>query len=210
MKKQQIPTLSTSALDKSPGPDSPDSDIEMKSTSVKSDIDELAKLLKDKTKDGIAIFNSALKVCIENNPNALLHEAAEHGKKKLVIEILKVNRDSINSTTPQGLSVLHSAVAGGNNKKEIIEILLNEEPILVTKKDASGLTPSCYNTSKEILKILQEYERNIMDFLIKKPKFVPITPPKCLPTEFNLEKAFEEYMGCKLVGQTNPKNSDEF
>ena len=53
----------------------------MKSTSVKSDIDELAKLLKDKTKDGIAIFNSALKVCIENNPNALLHEAAEHGKK---------------------------------------------------------------------------------------------------------------------------------
>lgn len=81
MKKQQIPTLSTSALDKSPGSDSPDSDIEMKSTSVKSDIDELAKLLKDKTKDGIAIFNSALKVCIENNPNALLHEAAEHGKK---------------------------------------------------------------------------------------------------------------------------------
>ena len=79
--KTKIPTLSTSALDKSPGPGSPDSDIEMKSTSVKSDIDEMAKLLKDKTKDRIAIFNSALKVCIENNPNALLHEAAEHGKK---------------------------------------------------------------------------------------------------------------------------------
>lgn len=128
----------------------------------------------------------------------------------MVIEILKVNWDSINSTTPQGLSVLHSAVAGVNNKKEIIEILLNEEPILVTKKDASGLTPSCYNTSKEILKILQEYERNVMDFLIKKPKFVPITPPKCLPIERNLEKAFEEYMGYKLVRQTHPTNSDEF
>ena len=83
MRKQKIPTLPISDLEKNkiPSLNPPGSEREMKSTSVKSDIDELAKLLKDKTKDGIAIFNSALKVCIENNPNALLHEAAEHGKK---------------------------------------------------------------------------------------------------------------------------------
>lgn len=215
MRKEEMPTLPTADLDeyKTSGPDSPDSDVEMKSASVKSDIEELAKLFKDKTKDGIAIFNSALKVCIENNPTALLHEAAEHGKKDLVVEILKVNRDSIDSTNPQGLSVLHSAIAGVNNKKEIIEILLQAKPTLVTQKDASGLTPSRYSTSTEILKILQEYERNVMDFLIKKPQYVPITHPKCLPIEVrpNWEKDFEEYMGRKLVGQTNSNiNSDEF
>ncbi|MCC8468069.1 MAG: hypothetical protein LN589_05325 [Rickettsia endosymbiont of Eriopis connexa] len=97
-KKQQMSTLPTADLDeyKTLGLDSPESDIEMKSASVKSDIEELEKLFKDKTKNAIAIFNSALKVCIDNNPNALLHEAAEYGKKELVVEILKVNRDSIN------------------------------------------------------------------------------------------------------------------
>lgn len=148
------------------------------------------------------------------NPNALLHEAAEHGKKELAVEILKVNRDSIDSTTLQGVSVLHSAIAGVSNK-EIIEILLQAEPTLVTKKDASGLTPSRYNTSKEILEILQDYEWNVIDqILIKTPKYVPITPSKCSPIEVrpNWEKDFEEYLECKtVVGQTNPKiNNDEF
>ncbi|WP_032139399.1 hypothetical protein [Rickettsia tamurae] len=106
MRKQKIPTLLTSDLSqyKTPSLDSPDSEREMKYASVKSDIDELGELFKDKIKDGIAIFNSTLKVCIENNSTALLHEAAEHGKKELVVAILKVNRDSIDSTTPQGLS----------------------------------------------------------------------------------------------------------
>ena len=215
MIKQKIPTLPTADLDeyKTSGPESPDSDVEMKSASVKSDIEELTKLFKNKTKSGIKAFESALKVCLENNPTALLHEAAEHGKKDLVVEILKVNRESIYSKTPLGLSVLHSAIAGVNNKKEIIEILLQEEPTLVTKKDTSGLTPSRYETSTEILKILQEYEQNVMDFLIKKPQHIPIIPPKCLPIEVrpNWEKDFEEYTGRKLVGQTNPNiNSDEF
>ncbi|BBJ31193.1 hypothetical protein RAS_03020 [Rickettsia asiatica] len=68
MRKQKMSTLPTSDLDKykTPGPNSPDSDIAMKSASVKSDIEELEQLFKDTTKDGIAIFNSALKVCIEN------------------------------------------------------------------------------------------------------------------------------------------------
>jgi hypothetical protein len=108
--------------------------------------------------------------------------------------------------------VLHSAVKGIANV-EIIKALLAKNPYLVTQKDASGLTPSCYSTSKEILEILQEYERNAMDFLMKKPKFIHITPTKCLPIEArpNWEKDFEEYTGRKLVGQANPNiNSDEF
>lgn len=141
----------------------------MKPASVKSDIEELEVLFKDKTKSGIKAFNSALKVCIENNPTALLHEAAEHGKKDLVIEILKLNPDSINSSTPQGLSVLHSAIAGVDNNKEIIEILLQAKPTLVTQKDASGLTPSFYNTNKEIIAILQHYEGDVIDRLNIKP-----------------------------------------
>ena len=170
MRKQKIPTLPTSDLSqyKTPSLNSPDSDREMKSVSVKSDIEELEKLFEDKTDDGITIFESALKVCIENNSNALLHEAAEQGKKDLVIEILKVNRNSIDSTTPQGLSVLHSAIAGVNNK-DVIEILLQAKPTLVTQKDASGLTPSFYNTNKEIIAILQHYERDVIDRLNIKP-----------------------------------------
>ncbi|GAA5252984.1 ankyrin repeat domain-containing protein [Candidatus Rickettsia kedanie] len=109
-------------------------------------------LFKDKTKSGIKAFNSVLKVCFEKNSNALLPEAAEQGKKDLVIGILKVNRDSIESTTPQGLSVLHSAIAAVNNK-DIIAILLQVKPTLVIQKDASGLTPSFYNTNKAIIAI---------------------------------------------------------
>ncbi|KJV61637.1 hypothetical protein [Rickettsia amblyommatis] len=65
--------------------------------------------------------------------------------------------------------MLHSAVTGIANK-EIIKALLAKNPYLVMIKDASGLTPSYYNTSKEILEILQNCERDIIDWLnIEKP-----------------------------------------
>jgi len=207
MSKQQIPTLPTSDLNQyqTPSLNSPGSDREMKSVSVKSDIEELEKLFEDKTKGGIAIFKSALKISLENNPNALLHEAAKHGNKDLVVEILKLNPKSINSITPHGLSVLHSAIAG-DNSKEIIEILLMVKPTLVTIKDASGLTPSYYTTSKEIIEILQNYERDVIDR-------IPVETSKYPIAEWSgWENDFEKYMGCKiLVGQTDPNiNSDKF
>ncbi|ABV74586.1 Ankyrin repeat [Rickettsia akari str. Hartford] len=154
MRKQTVPTLYTSDVSqyKTPRLNALDSEREMKPASVKTDIEALEVLFKDKTKSGIKAFNSALKVYLDNNSNALLHEAVEQGKKDLVIEILKVNRDSIESTTPQGLSVLHSVIAGVNNKY-VIEILLQVKPTLVTPKDASGLTPSFYNTNQEIIAI---------------------------------------------------------
>ncbi|MFP3012756.1 MAG: ankyrin repeat domain-containing protein [Rickettsia sp.] len=181
MRKQEIPTLPTSDLSqyKTPSLNSPDSEREMKPASVKSDIEELEVLFKDKTKSGIKAFNSALKVCIENNPTALLHEAVEHGKKELVIAILKVNRDSIDSKILQGLSVLHSAIAGVNNK-DVIEILLQAEPTLVTKKDASGLTPLDYSTyygsRVEIVEILQTYTRDVKDRIPIESSKYNITP----------------------------------
>ncbi len=56
--------------------------------------------------------------------------------------------------------MLHSAVTVGIANKEIIKALLAKNPYLVLIKDASGLTPSYYNTSKEILEILQNCERD--------------------------------------------------
>ena len=69
MRKQQIPTLPTSDLNqyKTPNLNSPDSDREMKSASVKSDIEELEKL----SKSVIKAFKSALQVFLESNPNVL-------------------------------------------------------------------------------------------------------------------------------------------
>ncbi|ABV75849.1 MULTISPECIES: hypothetical protein [spotted fever group] len=64
--------------------------------------------------------------------------------------------------------MLHSAVTGIANK-EIIKTLLAKNPYLVMIKDASGLTPSYYNTSKEILEILQNCERDIIDRLNIEP-----------------------------------------
>ncbi len=60
MKKQTVPALPTSDLSqyKTPSLNSLDSDKEMKSVSVKSDIEELEKLFEDKTDDGITIFES--------------------------------------------------------------------------------------------------------------------------------------------------------
>lgn len=57
--------------------------------------------------------------------------------------------------------MLHSAVTGIANK-EIIKALLAKNPYLVMIKDASGLTLWYYNTSKEILEILQNCERDIL------------------------------------------------
>ncbi|MCX4083352.1 ankyrin repeat domain-containing protein [Rickettsia hoogstraalii] len=203
MRKQKIPTLPTSDLSqyKTPSLNSPDSEREMKPASVKSDIEELEVLFKDKTKSGIKAFNSALKVCIENNPTALLHEATEHGKKELVIAILKVNRDSIDSKTLQGLSVLHSAIAGVNNK-DVIEILLQAEPTLVTKKDASGLTPLDYSTyygsRVEILEILQTYTRDVKDRIPIESSKYNITPCN------NWEEDMQEYLKKEMfiIGNT--------
>ncbi|WP_040257066.1 ankyrin repeat domain-containing protein [Rickettsia hoogstraalii] len=203
MRKQKIPTLPTSDLSqyKTPSLNSPDSEREMKPASVKSDIEELEVLFKDKTKSGIKDFNSALKVCIENNPTALLHEAAEHGKKELVIAILKVNRDSIDSKTLQGLSVLHSAIAGVNNK-DVIEILLQAEPTLVTKKDASGLTPLDYSTyygsRVEIVEILQTYTRDVKDRIPIESSKYNITPCN------NWEEDMQEYLKNEMfiIGNT--------
>jgi len=178
MIKGQIPTLSTSDLNKykNSGLNSPGSDREMKSASVKSDIEELEKLFKDKTDEGIVIFKSALKVCLENNPNALLHEAAEHGKKDLVLEILKVNIKSINSITSNGFSVLHSVMAGIVNK-EIVEILLTVKPTLVITKDESGLTPLEYSNNKEITEILINCKRDVIDRIpIKTPEHINLEP----------------------------------
>ncbi len=137
----------------------------MKPASVKSDIEELEVLFKDKTKSSIKAFNSALKVCIENNPTALLHEAAEHGKKELVIAILKVNRDSIDLRLFRGYRCYIRQLQG--LIKDVIEILLQAEPTLVTTKDASGLTPLDYSTyygsRVEIVEILQTYTRDVKD-----------------------------------------------
>ncbi|WP_392506924.1 hypothetical protein ACE5D9_06610 [Rickettsia sp. 2024-CO-Wats] len=64
--------------------------------------------------------------------------------------------------------MLHSAVTGIANK-EIIKALLAKNPYLVMIKDASSLTPSYYNTSKAILEILQNCERDIIDRLNIEP-----------------------------------------
>lgn len=115
----------------------------------------------------------------------VFHQAVMSNKKKLVKKILSYNPKCIDYTNSEGHNVLHIALKNkAKADAEMIEILLQCKPKLITEKNKENLTPLMFGggcgfskvlSKKEIDKIkviLKDYERDA----IRYDSYLPDSP----------------------------------
>jgi|GEM_PF-3063672 len=111
-------------------------------------------------------------------------EAVKQNKIELVKKILKINPKLINAKTSDGYNVLHKALMG-ETSLEMIEFLLQKNPILATYFDKEKLTPVGFMEKNGFNKNLSASQIEQIKELLKNAEAQYILTPRTEEGIFN-------------------------